>query len=555
MVNSIPSNRWTQKLSVIVDLSADFIGFDPGNVQILCSPDNDTLDIAITAYSDGQDFRLCFRTVLNPESSHTHEMATFEFVTCTNSGESRPFASAKSGPDYLINVDNRSDKKRCFGIYFRRHLRHPLEGARRTLRAEAGYSRSDDGKAQSRKVVATCGNQYFDVAPAEETRFTLGLNIGAPEDSSAAKRSMHCCIVSRLTSPLSASNSNTHKADEIVLGIMIKVRNRRSSGCYGAVCGTNGTEMMAIVLLSLSIFAILFQEAQPFITQPSMKAQWKGSDDHDGTTNANSKTSRMSVPPGYKFFRRSGRRIGDAGDTTNQVSSYVPSGMSRAEYVALRKTETEQQQKMNYGAWGPRFKQTDRPDGDWMVMPNLWTLGQIGGNRNRNNQGVVNNGENEGSDPTGLRRIPSLARTYGPALVLGYVLVDCLFTAYALWKFDRLRDLAVLRRAHGPAYAVYHLLRSVLSLATARSTHDRNACNGETGTPRRDLANPGRANPGRQAGTCCVAGPAVERMDGTRQPPVVVVQESVCGDGSIGGNGGIDTVWNCLVPVIGSNRI
>ena len=75
---------------------------------------------------------------------------------------------------------------------------------------------------------------------------------------------------------------------------------------------------------------------------------------------------------GYTFFQSSGQPANDS----KGKKGYVPSGLSREEYAAIRKKEADKEKKMNYGAWGPRFFRTDRPDGDWMVMPNLWTFGQ-----------------------------------------------------------------------------------------------------------------------------------------------------------------------------------
>ena len=56
-------------------------------------------------------------------------------------------------------------------------------------------------------------------------------------------------------------------------------------------------------------------------------------------------------------------------------AEYVPSGLTREEYAALRERERREASKMDYGGWGPRFLKGDRPDGDWMVVPSLWTGG------------------------------------------------------------------------------------------------------------------------------------------------------------------------------------
>jgi hypothetical protein len=54
---------------------------------------------------------------------------------------------------------------------------------------------------------------------------------------------------------------------------------------------------------------------------------------------------------------------------------YVPDGLTNEQYAKIKKQDLDKQKKMNFGAWGPRFARTDRPDGDWMVMSSLWTGG------------------------------------------------------------------------------------------------------------------------------------------------------------------------------------
>lgn len=48
------------------------------------------------------------------------------------------------------------------------------------------------------------------------------------------------------------------------------------------------------------------------------------------------------------------------------------------------------------GAWGPRFAKSNRPDGDWMIVPSLWTNGfsnnaqySSGSTSTSNNKGLV----------------------------------------------------------------------------------------------------------------------------------------------------------------------
>lgn len=54
---------------------------------------------------------------------------------------------------------------------------------------------------------------------------------------------------------------------------------------------------------------------------------------------------------------------------------YVPSGMTAAEYAATKKREADEQKKLNFGAFGPRWSRESRPGGDWMLMQSLWTRG------------------------------------------------------------------------------------------------------------------------------------------------------------------------------------
>lgn len=54
---------------------------------------------------------------------------------------------------------------------------------------------------------------------------------------------------------------------------------------------------------------------------------------------------------------------------------YVPSGLTAEQYQQLKQQEAEKLQKMDFGAWGPRFKRSDRPDGDWLLQPKLWSMG------------------------------------------------------------------------------------------------------------------------------------------------------------------------------------
>ena len=218
---------------------------------------------------------------------------------------------------------------------------------------------------------------------------------------------------------------------------------------------------------SFSHFAVSISPKKPLSTKClstlGIRSRRNISGDGDNSIDIiNNKTvnSNTATVPGYTFFQRSGRRVGDS--QTKEKLGYVPSGMSREEYSAIRKKEVDREKKMNYGAWGPRFFRIDRPDGDWMVMPNLWTFGQVDNASQPFNNGV--DGESNGIRCSIHRHIQSLVEAHGPAFLLGYVLVDYLLFGYALWKFKQIQDSAVLKKAGGLAYAMCRLLLSAIGI-------------------------------------------------------------------------------------------
>lgn len=122
-------------------------------------------------------------------------------------------------------------------------------------------------------------------------------------------------------------------------------------------------------------------------------------------------------------FRGGSEQVGT--ELFRNEGSYVPSGLSREQYDQLKKEEADEIRKMDFGSWGPRFKKGERPDGDWMVMPSLWT-----------------NGFN--SQPLGVDGMPAETPTLGflrsqlPAFVLGYITLHTLFAASAIIRMSTL---------------------------------------------------------------------------------------------------------------------
>jgi hypothetical protein len=106
---------------------------------------------------------------------------------------------------------------------------------------------------------------------------------------------------------------------------------------------------------------------------------------------------------------------------------YVPSGMTLEEYQALKQKETLEESKKNYGAWGPRFARSSRPQGDWMVLSRLWTHGTVIG---PSQPTTVGGSSKSLAATTTTRRILDIL----PAFVLSIVLMDSLITAMTLYR-------------------------------------------------------------------------------------------------------------------------
>ena len=121
--------------------------------------------------------------------------------------------------------------------------------------------------------------------------------------------------------------------------------------------------------------------------------------------------------PGSELFPEKGR-------------PYTPSGLSEQEYKRIKMQEEEKVKAMDYGAWGPRFKRSDRPDGDWMVMPSLWTNGF---NARPLSSKMAQNSEGPSGDHAFLR-LASFLKHKLPGVILGYIFIDILTTGFAMLK-------------------------------------------------------------------------------------------------------------------------
>ncbi|CAB9528446.1 expressed unknown protein [Seminavis robusta] len=113
------------------------------------------------------------------------------------------------------------------------------------------------------------------------------------------------------------------------------------------------------------------------------------------------------------------------GFNTDQNTPYVPSGMSPEQYAQIKKTEAAKAASMDFGAWGPRFKQTAAPGGDWMVNTNLW----VKGFQQQRDVALLSQDDVERQE-TRQRQWNAVKSTL-PSLFLAYLMVDILLISLA----------------------------------------------------------------------------------------------------------------------------
>lgn len=101
---------------------------------------------------------------------------------------------------------------------------------------------------------------------------------------------------------------------------------------------------------------------------------------------------------------------------------YVPDGLTPEEYSQIKKKEREKMAKMDFGAFGPRFRKDVRPGGDWFLMSSLWTTGF-----------QANASSSDALPPGGpMVRLWSLIRQYGLSLFLSRMLLEIMFATAAM---------------------------------------------------------------------------------------------------------------------------
>lgn len=106
------------------------------------------------------------------------------------------------------------------------------------------------------------------------------------------------------------------------------------------------------------------------------------------------------------------------------TGGYVPSGLTAQEYRKLKQQETSERASKDYGAWGPRFHRSHRPDGDWFLMKSLWTGGFD-----------PNNNTHQGASDRLAWRKQQIQRClirFLPPFLLAFAAMDCVLSALAI---------------------------------------------------------------------------------------------------------------------------
>jgi hypothetical protein len=91
----------------------------------------------------------------------------------------------------------------------------------------------------------------------------------------------------------------------------------------------------------------------------------------------------------------------------------------------------------------------------------------LGMNNNSNNK----NNKNDHSNRLILlcRRLQLIIRGYGPAFLLGYVFIDCLYSGYAVWRFKQIRYASILGFIMGLRPVQQQIIQPVIKKIATKS--------------------------------------------------------------------------------------
>ena len=167
--------------------------------------------------------------------------------------------------------------------------------------------------------------------------------------------------------------------------------------------------------------------------------------------------SALSSPARYHFGASSTiaavpnnkRKLNASDIVPKRQTSYVPDGLTEEQYNKIKSEELAKTQSMNYGAWGPRFKQVsgDPEFWNWFSSPTLWTGGFNSNSANYND--MANGGENN--------NIANLIRIYMRRYALAYMMI--LLSTQALAK-----SVISVTKVWSAKYVVARILLPIVTL-------------------------------------------------------------------------------------------
>ena len=158
--------------------------------------------------------------------------------------------------------------------------------------------------------------------------------------------------------------------------------------------------------------------------------------------------------------------IGVPGLTTSTSSlqgssggKYVPDGLTPEEYSQIKKREQEKMAKMDFGAFGPRFRKSAPPEGDWLLMRSLWTNGFASNNPSNRAGSFGGSGSRVGlMAQLWAKRI----RVYGPYLMVSYTLVHLFHAAAMMLHASSSSHFPTIRSALGASFHFFFRLNGSL---------------------------------------------------------------------------------------------
>jgi len=144
---------------------------------------------------------------------------------------------------------------------------------------------------------------------------------------------------------------------------------------------------------------------------------------------------------------------------------YIPSGLSAEQYARIKKEEDDKRKKMDFAAWGPRFKRSEAPIGDWMVMPSLWTNGF----KNRSLQPPASSSwksfvpDSQGNGGNFVQKI-------SVAILVGFILLDTIMTGLVICRTANLtlRQAALLILRAQPFFSLGSSVASMIKLQAVK---------------------------------------------------------------------------------------